>query len=124
LFLPTPLLDPPTEFAIGAATGLLDCCAFHWIDTLKVRSQANLPLLLDLQRGGPLPPGSGSLAALRSLYAGFTTNLSLKLPYMAFAFGLNASSAGTPSRRFMTRHGRVDRQAIGSQQPRPLGLRW
>ena len=54
----------------------------------------------------------------------FTTNLSLKLPYMAFAFGLNASSAGTPSRRFMTRHGRVDRQAIGSQQPRPLGLRW
>jgi len=88
--MPTPLLDPPTEFAIGAATGLLDCCAFHWIDTLKVRSQANLPLLLDLQRGGPLPPGSGSLAALRSLYAGFTTNLSLKLPYMAFAFGLNA----------------------------------
>ena len=67
---------------------------------------------------------AGSLAALRSLYAGFTTNLSLKLPYMAFAFGLNASSAGTPSRRFMTRHGRVDRQAIGSQQPRPLGLRW
>ena len=77
--MPQQHLSAFTEFLLGGATGLLDCVLFHWIDTLKVRRQDNRPLLMDtagkplqLQRlGAP----RFAVAALRSLYAGFTTNL-------------------------------------------------
>ena len=88
-----PFLDPLTEFGIGATTGLLDCCAFHWIDTLKVRRQDNRPLLMDVRTGKALPSPVGIGAATASLYAGFSTNLSLKLPYMASMFALNSLNA-------------------------------
>lgn len=92
--MPQQHLSAFTEFLLGGATGLLDCCLFHWIDTLKVRRQDNRPLLMDaagnqlqLRRlGGP----RFGIAALRSLYAGFSTNLSLKLPYMACMFACSA----------------------------------
>lgn len=83
------------EFALGAATGLLDCTFFHWIDTLKVRAQDRRPLLMDLNTGGHLRLSRLGVprfaaASVASLYAGFSTNLSLKLPYMAFMFAFNA----------------------------------
>ena len=92
--MPQQHLSALTEFMLGGATGLLDCCLFHWIDTLKVRRQDNRPLLMDtsgkplqLQRlGAP----RFAIAAVRSLYAGFSTNLSLKLPYMACMFAFSA----------------------------------
>ena len=86
------------EFCIGAAAGLLDCCCFHWLDTAKVRRQDGRPLLMDLQTGGPLSvaraggPLGFARASARSLYAGFSTNLSLKLPYMAIMFACNAAN--------------------------------
>ncbi|KAL1530045.1 hypothetical protein AB1Y20_000968 [Prymnesium parvum] len=88
-------LHVATEFGIGAMTGLLDCCLFHWVDTLKVRRQDGRPLLMDTRTRLPLNRNQlGSprfaLSAIASLYAGFSTNLSLKLPYMAFMFAFNA----------------------------------
>ena len=88
-------LPVTTEFAIGAFTGLVDCTLFHWIDTLKVRAQDRRPLLMDLKTGGPLKLSilgapRFAAAAVGSLYAGFSTNLSLKLPYMASMFAFNA----------------------------------
>ena len=50
-----PALTVAVEFAIGSATGLLDCILFHWIDTLKVRKQDGRPLLMNVQTGLPLP---------------------------------------------------------------------
>ncbi|RPH12711.1 MAG: hypothetical protein CBC49_007735, partial [Alphaproteobacteria bacterium TMED89] len=89
--MPLPIL---TEFAIGSATGLLDCVLFHWIDTLKVRRQDGRALLMDVKTGLPLKKraalGPYLLACVGSLYAGFSTNLSLKVPYMASMFALNA----------------------------------
>ena len=88
--MPLPIL---TEFAIGSATGLLDCVLFHWIDTLKVRRQDGRALLMDVRTGLPLKRaalGPYLLACVGSLYAGFSTNLSLKVPYMASMFALNA----------------------------------
>jgi hypothetical protein len=88
------MLPLSVEFAIGSATGLLDCCLFHWIDTLKVRSQDGRPLLMDVRTGQPLHRGQLGhrfwYASLQSLYAGFSTNLSLKVPYMAFMFAFNS----------------------------------
>ena len=82
------------EFFIGSATGLLDCMLFHWIDSLKVRRQDNRPLLMDVKTGLPLQPTSSlprfAAASMGSLYAGFSTNLSLKVPYMASMFALSA----------------------------------
>ena len=85
-------LSALAEFSLGAATGLIDCVLFHWIDTLKVRRQDNRPLLMDPQTGKSLSRTSRGFAfsAVRSLYAGFSTNLSLKLPYMACMFAFNA----------------------------------
>ena len=90
------MLPVAVEFAIGSATGLLDCILFHWIDTLKVRRQAGLPLLMDVRTSAPLLRGASSslpgyaLACVGSVYAGFSTNLSLKVPYMASMFAFNA----------------------------------
>ena len=83
------------EFAIGSATGLLDCVLFHWVDTLKVRRQDGRPLLLDVRSGLSLQRGKLGLprfigVCMASLYAGFTTNVSLKVPYMASMFAFNA----------------------------------
>lgn len=88
-----------TEFAIGGAAGLLDCTLFHWIDTIKVRRQDNRPLLMNLRTGGALTLADAANSvprflrtALASLYAGFSTNLSLKLPYMALMFAFDAAN--------------------------------
>ena len=83
------------EFFIGSATGLLDCVLFHWIDSLKVRRQDNRPLLMDVKTGLPLQRSAMGLprfaaASVGSLYAGFSTNLSLKVPYMASMFAFSA----------------------------------
>jgi len=84
-----------TEFLIGSATGVLDCILFHWIDTLKVRRQDGRPLFMDVRTGRSLQQAAFStsgfyVACLKSLYAGFSTNISLKVPYMASMFAFNA----------------------------------
>ena len=93
---PVMVLPIGVEFALGSATGLLDCILFHWIDTLKVRRQDGRPLLMNVRTGLPLQraayrslPGF-ALGCVSSLYAGFSTNLTLKVPYMAFMFAFNA----------------------------------
>ena len=96
--MPTSTLSVWTEFGLGAFLGLIDCTLFHWIDTLKVRAQDRRPLLMDLKTGAPLCKASlgiprFALAAIQSLYAGFSTNLSLKLPYMAFMFAFSTLNA-------------------------------
>uniref|UniRef100_A0A7S1U8J2 Mitochondrial carrier protein n=1 Tax=Phaeomonas parva TaxID=124430 RepID=A0A7S1U8J2_9STRA len=81
----------PLEFAVGSLAGILDCVLLHWVDTFKVRRQDGRALLLDLKTGGALsfkgmaPPAAAG-AAFRSAYAGFSTNFSLKVPYMAGMF--------------------------------------
>ena len=77
------------EFWTGAATALIDCVTFHSIDTLKVRAQDMRPLLPweALRSATPL---LRPVVALDSLYAGFSTNLFLKVPYMAAMFGFHA----------------------------------
>ena len=84
------MLPVSVEFAIGSLTGLLDCVLFHWIDTLKVRRQDGRPLLLNVRTGRALSPNASFFARINSLYAGFSTNLSLKVPYMASMFAFNA----------------------------------
>jgi len=77
------------EFATGAAAAVVDCCCFHSIDTLKVRAQDKRPLLPwnELKvTSFPLRP----LVSATSLYQGFTTNLFLKVPYMASLFGFHS----------------------------------
>ena len=83
------MLPISVEFAIGSATGLLDCILFHWIDTLKVRRQDGRPLLMEVATGKPLAQKT-PVTIVRSLYAGFSTNVSLKVPYMASMFAFNA----------------------------------
>ena len=67
---------------------------FHWIDTLKVRRQDGRPLLMDVRTAAPLRRLGGwptfAVACIGSLYAGFSTNLALKVPYMASMFAFNA----------------------------------
>lgn len=97
------VLPIAAEFIIGSATGLLDCVLFHWLDTLKVRSQDGRPLLMDVRSGLPLRRANTALylhavACLRSLYAGFSTNLSLKVPYMASMFAFSAFNTQLLSR--------------------------
>ena len=97
------MLPLSVEFAIGSATGLLDCCLFHWIDTLKVRRQDGRPLLMDVASGRPLQLGGLGprrliARCLGSLYAGFSTNVSLKVPYMACMFACSAFNSRLLSR--------------------------
>ena len=92
------MLPLSVEFAIGSATGLLDCALFHWIDTLKVRRQDGRPLLMNVKTGLPLQRvayrsrQAFAAACMASLYAGFSTNLSLKVPYMASMFAFSAGN--------------------------------
>mmetsp|Transcript_81017 Transcript_81017/g.230024 ORF Transcript_81017/g.230024 Transcript_81017/m.230024 type:complete len:327 (-) Transcript_81017:31-1011(-) len=81
--------SPVVEFWTGAATALIDCCIFHSIDTLKVRSQnAQDSLPWDAFRKASML--SRPSLVLGSLYAGFSTNLFLKIPYMSMMFGMHA----------------------------------
>ena len=88
------MLPVGVEFLVGSATGLLDCMLFHWIDTLKVRRQDGRPLLMDVRTGMPLVRASSwprfLSQCMGSLYAGFSTNVALKVPYMACMFAFNA----------------------------------
>mmetsp|Transcript_79697 Transcript_79697/g.155963 ORF Transcript_79697/g.155963 Transcript_79697/m.155963 type:complete len:358 (-) Transcript_79697:294-1367(-) len=77
------------EFATGALAAIIDCCLFHSIDTLKVRAQDSQSLLPWKQlRSASLT--NRPLIGLRSLYQGFSTNLFLKVPYMACMFGFHS----------------------------------
>jgi hypothetical protein len=82
-------LNPLVEISAGAFAASVDCLAFHWVDTLKVRAQDRRNLLpYDRFRG--LSVLRYISASILSLYAGFTTNFALKVPYMAFMFGANS----------------------------------
>jgi hypothetical protein len=81
--------NPLIEVSAGAFAASVDCVAFHWVDTLKVRAQDRRPLLpYDRLRGRSIL--RGFTVSTLSLYAGFTTNFALKVPYMAFMFGANS----------------------------------
>lgn len=77
------------EFMTGAGAAIIDCCLFHSIDTLKVRKQDGRPLL-PWGRLQSAPAIKGPTIILASLYQGFSTNLFLKVPYMATMFGFHA----------------------------------
>ena len=77
------------EFVTGAGAAIVDCCLFHSIDTLKVRKQDGRPLL-PWARLQSAPAIKGPTIILASLYQGFSTNLFLKVPYMATMFGFHA----------------------------------
>lgn len=82
------------EFASGAFGASVDVVIFHWVDTCKVRAQDRRPVLpwLELRQihkssgVGLIGAARVSSASISSLYAGFTTGCSLKVPYMAFMF--------------------------------------
>jgi len=81
--------DTLVEFWTGALAASVDVVIFHSVDTLKVRAQDRRLLLpWDTLKARPL--WTRPAIALRSLYAGFSTNFSLKIPYMAFMFGFHA----------------------------------
>jgi hypothetical protein len=77
------------EFVTGACAAVIDCCCFHTIDTLKVRSQDKRPLLpWDKLKATPVT--LRPWVSTTSLYQGFSTNLFLKVPYMASLFGFHS----------------------------------
>ena len=77
------------EFVTGAGAAVVDCCLFHSIDTLKVRKQDGRPLL-PWERLRAASAFTRPAISLGSLYQGFSTNLFLKVPYMATMFGFHA----------------------------------
>ena len=85
--------DHAIEFLTGAGAAVVDCCLFHSIDTLKVRAQDGRPLLPWAQLARS-PAAARPALGLRSLYQGFSTNLFLKVPYMACMFGFHSINRG------------------------------